>query len=247
MGCLQCRKLPWLLKFSEFVSFGDTPAIICHLWGQEVWKPLLMLSPSKNSRRPTSRDVLTNMPCIYETRSRLEFPWLWQTAMRFVSLAVAESNVVLAAFQASHLRSSWTPIHLVKQVSFVFKGEHCHMPYPTVLWTLWPFSVHPLWSLESSSFPSFTADNTILYFCLDRTLVLVNSTVLFWVPLISTYLFFFSCSELFCCFIGPSGLRIKRSYSFLKVDLFREEREPKWVLIQFPSQVWNVKAERRHI
>lgn len=122
------------------------------------------------------------MPCIYETRSSVEFPWLWQRAMWFVSLAVAESNVVPAAFQAWHLRSSWAPIHLEKQVSFVLKEEHCHMPYPTFLWTLWCFSVHPLWSLESSSFPSFTEDNTILYFCLDRTLVLINSTVLFWVP-----------------------------------------------------------------
>lgn len=50
-----------------------------------------------------------------------------------VALAVAESNVVLAPFQASHLRSSGTPMHLEKQVSFVFKQEYCHMPYPTFL------------------------------------------------------------------------------------------------------------------
>lgn len=131
-----------------------------------------------------------------------------------VALAVAESGAVLAPFQAPHLRSSWTPIHLEKQVSFVSKQEYCHMPYPAFLWTLWRFSEHALWSLESSSFPTFRADNTFLYFCLDRTLLLINSTVLFWVPLISTYLLFFGYSEPFCCFTGIPVLRIKQSYSF---------------------------------
>lgn len=173
--------------------------------------------------------------------------YLWTKKSPGVSLAVTKSNVVPEGFQASHQRSSWTPIHLEKQVSFVFK-ELCHMPYPTFLWTSWRFPMHSLWSLQSSSFPSFTADNTILYFCLDRTLVLINSTVLFWMPLISTYLFFFFFhSELFCCFTGSPELRIRQSYSFLKVDLFREERGPKWVLIQFPSRVWNVRTDREQI
>lgn len=176
--------------------------------------------------------------------------YLWTKKSPGVPLAVAEGNVVPAGFQASHRRSSGTPIHLEKQVPFVFK-ELCHMTYPTFLWTWWRFPVRSLWSPESSSFPSSTADNTILYFCLDRTLVLINSTVLFWMPryqlTYSFFFFFFGHSELFCCFTGPPVLRIKQSYSFLKVDLFRVERGPKWVLIQFPSRAWNVKTDREKL
>lgn len=188
------------------------------------------------------------------------FSQICHVFMKEVALDVAESNAVwvlswgreqcgTCPFQASPLRSSWTPIHLEKQVSFVFKQEYCHMPYPTSLWTWWRFSVRALWSLESSSFPTFTADNTVLYFCLDGTLLLINSTVLFRVPPlpISTYLLLFGYSGPFCCFPGPPVLRIKQSYLFLKVDLFRVERGPKWVLIQFPSQSWTVNIDRRCI
>lgn len=108
----------------------------------------------------------------------------------FVSLAVAEQRgpCCFASITLEKLMNTNTSR---KTGFFCFKRTLPHALSRPFLWALWRFSVHALWSPESSSFPSFTADNTILYFCLDRTLVLINSTELFSVPLISTYLFFF--------------------------------------------------------
>lgn len=152
----------WFLMLAELESFGRPTSKFLSVTSEgRKFERHCLCFPLFQSyclifRRPASKEVFINTP------------WGEPKALLRVSLAVADSNAVCVAFQAAHLRSSWTLARLETQVAFVLKEEHCCMPYSIFLWTLWQFSMHGSGGPETPVSPTFSVNNTLLYFCLDR-------------------------------------------------------------------------------